>query len=164
MPGFLPGQRPNSGSYGGDMVDEDPVAQPSLETSAVAWNNLKADLAFLASVSPLAVVHVRGSDGAAFDGTKLTTATPAGSIVRIGGAFTSLAASVVTITRVSTGVYLHTLGASAGFVITTNLVSPTNRTAATDLEPEAVSATQCRVRIFDGAGLPLDADYYLELF
>ena len=60
MPGFLPAVTPSIGSYGQDVKDRRPVKDPTMESGADDYNNLRADLAYVAQTAPRSVVRVTG--------------------------------------------------------------------------------------------------------
>lgn len=105
MPGFLPTTTPSIGSYGQDVVDRRPVKDPTMESSAVDYNNLRADLAYVAQTAPRWVVRVTSATGPspviAFSAPSFSTPQPTVSWVssthRVTfGAVSSVRAAVVT--------------------------------------------------------------------
>ena len=143
MPGFLPTTRPLSASYGPDMVDDDPVVDPNLETPAARWNDVKADLAFVASVAPLAIVRVDVAGGVA---TK----------VRVRG----LASASVTVTIGGLGFVQVDF---AGITVLDAEANPIN-TADSRAVAEVFSATRVNVRTYQTAGGSADMNFLLKVY
>lgn len=84
---FLPQTRPASSSFGDDLENDKPVADPTKELDATNWNAVKEEVAQIASTTPLAVVRITNN------GSTATVAKAMG-----------LAAASITATRTGAGV------------------------------------------------------------
>jgi hypothetical protein len=154
MPGKLPANRPVSLDYGKDVIDRTPVKDQDRQTGASTWNDLKADLAFVARMCPLARIKVTNN------GTVAAVAAIAGA--------EGLATSAVTVSRTSQGLVTvdwTSTGIAAASAVPVARHASQQRLAGI----YALTATGCTVftesRVVSGGAVELaDSDFDLFLY
>lgn len=95
MSATLPAARPSATTYGPELSDSRVIVEPSRELAAASWNQVREDLAQVASTAPLAVVRCEGSP--------IAVTWAAG-----------VASNLVTVTRLSLGTHEVAFDASLG--------------------------------------------------
>lgn len=142
---FLPETRPSSSSFGDDLENDKPVSDPTKELDAGNWNALKDEVAQVAAVCPLAVVHVTN------------TGTP--SIANVLG----VAADKVSVTKNGDGDITVTFDATTGIAIKAALVTVAAASTFSSVSFTAGSNT-ARVYTYDDAVVASNCGFTLVVF
>ena len=136
MPGFLPTIRPSVASYGKTVVDRRPAKDLDRESPAADFNNVRADLAYVAQTAPLLGVRVANNGVTASVASYAPTTVASPTPTRLGAGSVQVDMPTgVTVTSASVSVHGATvMGSAIELVSATRVVVRTTADAGFELQ------------------------------